>query len=63
MKKVLSVTVKNYFTPDEKRDLMHKVIEFKDLNKHLENGWEIINVDYVNSKTTATFSAIYLLEK
>lgn len=63
MKKVLAVTVRNYFTPDEKRDLLHKSVEFEALNKHLEDGWEILNVDYVNSKTTATFSAIYLLEK
>lgn len=59
MKKVISVTIKNVNGSNETT----RVNDLKELNDHLAEGWEVRTVDFVTSNTTATFTAMYLLEK
>ena len=59
MKKVISITVKNVAGNADKT----RVNDFKELNDHLADGWDVISVDFIPSNTTASFTAMYLIKK
>lgn len=59
MKKIISVSVRNY--PGKSQDT--KTIEFDEVNKYLEEGWRIFSRDLVNSNTNNTFTMVFLLQK
>tara|TARA_R110002111_G_scaffold260106_1_gene330883 strand:- start:89 stop:268 length:180 start_codon:yes stop_codon:yes gene_type:complete len=59
MTKVISITVKNANGTHDKT----RVNDFKELNEHLADGWEVKTADFINSNTTGSFTAMYLIGK
>ena len=61
MVKVLSVTIRNFIAPSSKST--SRTTEFDELNKYLEDGWEIRSREVVNGNNTNYFSTVYTIEK
>jgi len=57
MEKVLAVTVKNLSSDKSKTH------EFNELNELLDEGWDIIYSETINSNTSSHFTIVYRLQK
>ncbi len=61
MIKVLSVTIRNFISSNNKNP--SRTTEFDELNKYLEDGWSVIGYETVNSPNSSYFSMVYTITK